>query len=388
MIADGILSWDDLAMVRTSSSTTVVADFVSLLGTAMVGSRPLLGQPVEGRGPFTAPDGAQFHTASDFSLAAHPPWKSNVGGVAYARYVIDLPDQGRLRLVTDVAMARDTVGQNHADGVTFGIQVTSGEDRLACEIHNDTESPKSLELDLTAMAGRRATVELTVHPGPNGSPSYDSTIWGRPRIEQDIETEGTVGVDGTQPWEMAIGATGSVPIKRHGTGQQVSAMLPGSVFFLRQKPLPVRLPVEVAGLPRRVGTLGYHGVDEELSSFVGVRATESTVGGVTRGGLFAHPPNDGSTMAAIPMRLPPEPAVFESFIGIRDGADSTGVIFSVEVNGRAIAQRRMLPGKWERIEADLSRWKGQPVVLALITDSDGSYTCDWAQWGEPRIVTP
>jgi hypothetical protein len=62
------------------------------------------------------------------------------------------------------------------------------------------------------------------------------------------------------------------------------------------------------------------------------------------------------------------------------------VVFRVEVNGRAVAERRMLPGNWERLEADLSAWKGEPVVLALITDADGSYTCDWAQWGEPRIV--
>jgi hypothetical protein len=301
--------------------------------------------------------------------------------------VVDLPAEGRLRLATEVAMGRGTVGQPRADGVTFGIQVSSGEDRVGREVHNDSERPMGLEIDLTAMAGRRATVELTVHPGPKNWPSYDSTIWTRPRIEQDVETEGTVAVNGTEPWAIAVGGKGAASIERRGTGgQQVRVPVPGSVFFLRREPEPARLPVDVAALPRRVGYLGYHGPDEKIAGFVGVHAAESVVGGVARGGLFAHPPDFGGTMAAIPMRLPAEPAVFESFVGIRDGADSSGVIFRVEVNGRAVAERRMLPGNWERLEADLSAWKGEPVVLALITDSDGSYTCDWAQWGEPRIV--
>ena len=45
----------------------------------------------------------------------------------------------------------------------------------------------------------------------------------------------------------------------------------------------------------------------------------------------------------------------------------------------------MLPGHWEPLTADLSPWAGKPIVLALTTDSDGPFTCDWAAWGEPRI---
>jgi hypothetical protein len=75
----------------------------------------------------------------------------------------------------------------------------------------------------------------------------------------------------------------------------------------------------------------------------------------------------------------------KTWIGIRDGSKSTGVVFSVEVNGGQVAQRRMLPGRWEQVEVDLSSWKGKPIVLSLTTDSDGPYSFDWAHWGEPRL---
>ena len=84
------------------------------------------------------------------------------------------------------------------------------------------------------------------------------------------------------------------------------------------------------------------------------------------------------------MRLPAGPAVFRASIGIA-GEKSTGVIFSVELNGRELVCQRMLPGRWQPVEADLSPWAGQPVVLTLSTDSDGPFNFDWAHWGQPRI---
>ena len=83
--------------------------------------------------------------------------------------------------------------------------------------------------------------------------------------------------------------------------------------------------------------------------------------------------------------LPAEPATLKTWIGIRDNARCDGVDFIVEVNGRELARKRMLPGRWEPLNLNLAPWRGSAVVLALITDSDGPYTCDWAAWGEPRI---
>jgi hypothetical protein len=106
---------------------------------------------------------------------------------------------------------------------------------------------------------------------------------------------------------------------------------------------------------------------------------------VARDGLFVHPPDHGRTILMFPMALPAGPAKFRTWVGIRDGSRSDGVGFIVEVNGREVARRRMLPGRWEPLTADLAPWAGSPIALALVTDSEGPFTCDWAAWGEPTI---
>ena len=60
-------------------------------------------------------------------------------------------------------------------------------------------------------------------------------------------------------------------------------------------------------------------------------------------------------------------------------------MFAIEVNGTEQARVPITPGRWERIQADLGRWAGQPIVLALVTDSAGPFNYDWSAWGEPMI---
>jgi hypothetical protein len=75
----------------------------------------------------------------------------------------------------------------------------------------------------------------------------------------------------------------------------------------------------------------------------------------------------------------------KTWVGLRDGSKSEGVFFGIQVNGQPVAERRMLPGGWESLEVDLSPWRGKPIVLSLIVDSDGDFSFDWAVWGDPRI---
>jgi hypothetical protein len=296
-----------------------------------------------------------------------------------------LSEKDSLKLVADVFIDAHAAKQEQADGVLFGISATSGTERLNAEVHNDSDRPKSLELDLTPFAGRRVDVELTVHPGEKLAVSFDWARWNRPRIEQDVMGEGPLALAGSKPWKVAIGRDGPLAVEADGTAQRVIAPLPGTVFFLDKQPAAVEFPADLAALERRVCYFGDSDAGGGRPKFVGVGAAESTVAGVARGGLFAHPPDHGSTVINFPLQLPAEGGEFRSFVGIRDGSTSTGVVFSVEVNGQTVAGRRMQPGGWEDLAADLTPWSGKPIVLSLITDSDGPYTCDWAQWGEPKI---
>ena len=385
VILDGIYSSAEMAIVRTTSRRRVVADLVGLLDGATVGSRSFDGQTDADIGPRTAADGAQFLPASGDTLSAHPPWKGGTLGIAFARYTVDLPRKDQLKLIGEVFIDTQATKQDLADGVLFGVSATSGEERLVAEVHNDSDRPKTLELDLTPFAGRRVDVELTVHPGKDLGVSFDWARWKRPRIEQDMKGEGPLALAGGKTWKFAVGRDGPLAVRADGAVGRVVAPLPGTVFFLDKEPAAVELPVDLAACQRQVCYLEDLAPGVARPEFLSVAVAESTVGGVTRGGLFAHPPDRGGTVISFPMKLPSPAGRFDSFVGIRDGATSTGVVFSLEVNGREVARRKMQPGAWETLSADLSQWAGKAIVLSLVTDSDGPFTYDWAQWGEPKI---
>jgi hypothetical protein len=121
------------------------------------------------------------------------------------------------------------------------------------------------------------------------------------------------------------------------------------------------------------------------------------VGGVTKKGIFMHPPYTGGVGYAWaelkPLQLPNTPCLFHSFIGIRDGANpSDGVLFRVELvdaQGKThqLAEATGVQGEWREIRADLSPFAGQTVRLRLIADvgPNNDSTADWASWGEPAI---
>ncbi|MFH1920686.1 MAG: DUF6259 domain-containing protein [Planctomycetota bacterium] len=396
LIAEAVIDWGDLAMVRTRSRTTVVADLASLLDRAACGSRPFESEAVEVTGPLASPDGAHFRSDGD-TVFAHPPWmarrsdpetgrvESGGTGVAFARFSVELPPDGRIRFLAEVAMDQGALGPDKTDGVTFSVSARGDDRELKQELHHATGDRRSLELDLTPLAGQSVTVELCVHPGPDRKPSFDWARWFGPRIERDIQREGPLAVAGGTPWQLALGTRGPLPIESDANGQRVLAPLPGTVLFLKERPAAVDLPVDLAEQPRLVGFVGETGATIESPRIAGVRPGPAVVGGTERKGLHVHPPEHGRTVAQLRMTLPDEPAVMHSWVGIRDGSESTGVVFIVEINGGEVARTRLLPGKWELLTADLSQWAGTPVVLSLVTDSDGPFNFDWAHWAEPRI---
>jgi hypothetical protein len=354
-----------------------------------------------------AADGARFESHGE-SIFAHPPYmaprkdpetgavQASGTGTAYARFTVDLPEGGAQRFLAHVAMDQGAIGPNRTDGVTFSVSARSGDDHFHRELHNPivvqpsrlhnaTDQRRPLELDLTPLAGSRVIVELAVHPGPNRAPSFDWARWHKPRIERKTQTEGTLAVTGPIPWKLALSGSGPLAMQSEGRLRRVRVPFPGTVLFLREEPAEVELPVDLARQPRLVGRLGAGGLAVDAPRFADVTPGRAAVCGVERDGLHAHPPNQGRTIAHFPMTLPKTSAAVHSWIGLRDGSQSTGVVFTIEVNGREVARRRMLPGDSHCLTADLSPWAGAPIVLALVTDSDGPFNFDWAHWGEPTI---
>jgi Domain of unknown function (DUF6259) len=378
-----VLEHDGLAIARLRRSHTATLRLATLTGSARCGSRPFNGDPLEQQGDLLADDGAQFSGSGDM-ISAHPPWRNGRTGAAYARFTLTLP-AGGARFITGVALAAGATGEGKSDGVIFSVTARADGREVRAELHQASTERLSLELDLTPFAGESVTLELAVHPGPDHSPAFDWARWHSPRVVPMSTVVGEVGFSGISAYRVALTNAGAADIPDNAEEMIVSAECPGAVYFLPALPDAVSLPLDLASTAYETAFVSATGIVLEAPPHASALATENTVGGVKRPGLFVHPPDHGRTILNMPMTLPDDAAVFHAFVGLREGSKSDGVVCMVEVNGVEVARLKILPGEWHEMAADLSPWAGKPVVVSLVSDSDGSYQCDWTCWGEPGI---
>jgi hypothetical protein len=332
-------------------------------------------------------------------IHAHPPWKAQrqnpqtgvleAGGtgVAFAAIPVAVPDvQGAIWFRAEVAMAEGAVGEGKTDGVVYRVKASAaGVPEAQAEVHNATAVRAALDLDLVAFRGRQMLLELQVDPGPQRSATFDWARWYQPRIVVERRQTGTVGIV-SPPFTHALCSSGEARTALADGVLSVSLELPGTVLLLKAPPERVSLPLDLA---RRPSVLTFTSAAGELlvtPLYASAVPAESSVGGVKRFGLSTHPPDHGLTIVDYPMVLPAGDVRFRCFVGLRDGAKSEGCGFVVKVNGVEVARQSKLAGEWSEMNAELSAWAGMPVVLSLVTDSEGGYGFDWAAWGEVRLT--
>lgn len=388
VIVEGVVLQEHLGEVRLDPVVETVADLAEMLDGATVVSRPFdsAKPPAQGRGSWMAPDGGGFSRAWGARLAAHPPYKGG-SGEALARYGIDLPAGGSSRFRSGIVLEEKALEGGRSDGVTFTCVVRGGGEERRVQAHHASESAGELELDLAPFAGKRIELELCVGPGPARSPSFDWARWLAPRIERMAVREARVGIRGGGPWRLALGSGAPAEVREEEGVVRFPMELPGSCILLREKPAGVPLPLDLTAAARWSVHLRAGEVLRQEPSYVSVGVGTARCGGVQRRGFSAHPPDRGETVIRFPMTLGKNGAVLRTWAGLRDDSTSTGVVFRIEVNGQTMAERSLLPGGWQPMEADLQKWRGQPVLLSLVTDSDGPHSFDWAWWGEPRLET-
>lgn len=125
---------------------------------------------------------------------------------------------------------------------------------------------------------------------------------------------------------------------------------------------------------------------------------ERSCGGVSRNGLFMHPPYQrgvGYSFALFgPLPVPERPAAFRALVGKGDGSfPGDGIWFRLAVVDREgketfIGEQTVAKHEWLPIEGDLTPWAGQQVRLKLIADvgpGDDS-SGDWAMWADMAIA--
>lgn len=402
LMVEHILTGDDLTAVVTRESDEAWAWIAELLDEARCGYTVFGGEGFEDDGPLTeSPAGASFSAASRSLLRLHPPWKAQrlnpqtgvleaVGtGQVYALLTLELPavpPGARLEFRSAVRMDPGAVGEGKTDGVTYIVEAGEGAEALSAQVHNALAEPVPLNLDLTPLAGRRVTLRLAADPGPARSATFDWARWDAARIVVDRADRRVMEIVSPRPWAGVVAGRGEATVRQSGPGRyEVEAVLPGAVYLLGREPDALTLPSDLTALPFALSFVAETGVQLVAPQYAGGAPGEGTVGGVTRRGFNAHPPNRGRTLMEFPVLLPPEARRFHASIGLRDGSLSRGCLFIVQVSGEEVARRSILPGGWHDLEADLSPWAGGPVVLSLITDSDGDHGYDWAVWGEPRV---
>ncbi len=378
----GVVDQPDIGFVRFGLTRDAYWHAVDHVNDTITGSRWFEGGGHEQPGPLRGDDGATFYAYGD-TLHAHPPYDGNLG-TAYMGFPIDLENNVH-RFVADVALAEDAVGPDKSDGAIFSVAVIEGDDELArAEQFTDQHTPQSLELDLRPFAGLSVTLELEVHPGPDRLPNFDWARWYNVRIERDHSESVSVALRGMGERSVII-AEGLPSVENDTVSLDIP--MPSGVCLVRDDPKPVSLPLSLVDRPYHESYVSDTGIPlkDPLYGYVG--QSPRTIAGQTYDGFRTHPPDQGRVMADFPMVLPSTPAQFQSYVGLPEEAQSTGVLFRVEVNGKPLVERFALPEDgWQPLEADLTPWAGKPMVLSLVVDSMGRNDYDWADWGAPQLV--
>lgn len=388
----------DVAVISTLDTGRSIARFADLIDRARTGYTVYDGGGEEFTGALGGTDcGASFQLTGTELLSLHPPWRAqrknpNTGvleasgtGTVYAKFQVKLPSAGEPKFLSRVFMDKGAIGPGKTDGVTFTVDVSDGETTLKAQKHATESEPVPLELDLTELRGKTVTVTLSGDTGPSRQATFDWGRWENPRIERDRQTPGVMTLVSPIAWRYALGK-GDPELKRTGENTyEVSAVFPGAVCLVSGDPLAVDPPCDMTKMPFSVAFVSESGEELHSPQYAGASVAEAAVGGVSRKGFTAHPPNHGQTHIQFLVNLAETAVAFHSFVGLRDGSRSEGCVFRVLVNGEEVASRKMMPGQWEEISADLTPWAEKTILFSLVTDSDGPFNYDWAMWGEPRV---
>ena len=122
--------------------------------------------------------------------------------------------------------------------------------------------------------------------------------------------------------------------------------------------------------------------------------SQSTISGVTRPAIHAHPfyqDGSGNTFGEFTLTLPDSPDIrFQFYIGLWEGSEkSDGVTFIVSLQDDEIFRQHYNQQRWMPVNLDLSLYRNQIVKLRFTTTPgpNGDTGWDWAVWGEPKIIS-
>lgn len=329
-----------------------------------------------------------------FGLFMHPPWRGVLSGVheagqsfgaTVASFDLALPKGRSAAFEADCKV--DEFAAGRTDGVVFRAVARCEDKSVETQVLGNAGAPSVLRLDMSQFAGKRVKLDIIATAGPKNDATYDWGLMERPRV--------TVKASGARCrvfWPKGMAHRVSPGYARldpdSAAGEAIELASGDAVMATSLRPTDVAATAALEALPQcnqvtHVTSLTLGTKEEQPIEF-----GDASSGGTVRRAIFAHPPDGGMRLLHYFVRVPKgSKTALRTAVGLRDGSKSEGVVFHIWRNGRVMWSKRLMPADgWQSVEVDFGEGTGDPMMLTLVTDSDGSYYCDWALWAEPELA--
>ena len=311
-------------------------------------------------------------------IHAHPPYQGGSGDT-FGEFTLPLPDSSDIRLQFYIGLWE---GSQNSDGVTFIVSVQGDE---IFHQHYNQQKWQPVTLNLSPYRGELVKLRFTTTPGPNGNASWDWAVWGEPEIISKPDNSLT-----TVGFFSPVESTTSLPntFSHIGGGHySLETVLPAQILFFLAPGQQVVPPYDPRDAQFTAG-LQFDGIFRLGSVWnSGNRTTIENPKGERKLSISAHPPTNGQTILQFPLHLPQSQGLIFSFsMVLQDNPCSNGVLFQVLLNGQSRFEHLIESPDWVDADLSLSEFAGQTVLLELVTDPNGSNSCDWAHWADLLII--
>lgn len=337
--------------------------------------------------------GAQAHIGSATAggvtrqgIFMPPPYEQgHAGGETFVEWQVPVPASAWFSFSVGVDDSAGTC----TDGVTFRVAVNGAEAWRQNVLHQGWVDGY---VDLSSFAGTTARLRIVTNPGPANNPSCDWALFS------NLALTSLAAVTASVPLVLAPGATpsgfsGSGTFSAGGAsaGTVTGMSVPGQFVLFTAPGSPVSSGTSLTTLPY-IASLGGEGELAVPGSLLGSGQNRSaTSGGVTRQSAICALPadNNGRTVLSWTLALPSANASMLNWSSALsdDSVFTTGVEFEVRINGTTYwTLLQTAPAGWIPGSLDLSAWRGQNVLVQLVTNSVGSNGYDGAYWADLTLT--
>ena len=331
---------------------------------------------------------------STSALIMTPPTKYASGAV-FTEYTVSVPIAHTAKLSFKVGLD-DNSHDNYGAICVVKIngQMAWGSKTVA--VRSGVWTPG--QIDLTSYAGSKIQLRFIVYPVAQSLAAATWVGWSGVTLDADLSLPAAalqIGA-GSVPNAVSSGST----LRTAGQGAwTVQTALPGSFVVFATPPPQPELGVSLLALPYRVWRVSYTLVDDVvypagvggLGAYNGSgQILAATANGVTIDQTIkADPPRSGYTILSWALQVPAGASALNVTYGMPDApppfppkVDYSGMRFSIRVNGTEIWGQSTASGGWLTVPISLNAYRGQKILLELVTDSLGTAIYDCGRWAD------